>query len=36
MADTITDRLGDALLVMGIFAIKATAALIGTGILTAP
>lgn len=36
MADTITDRLNDVLLVVGIFAIKATVALFGTGMLTAP
>lgn len=36
MADTITDRLEDVMLVMGIFAIKATLALFSTGMLTAP
>lgn len=36
MADTITERLGDVLLVMAIFSIKATVALAGAGMLAAP
>ena len=33
MADTIFERMGDALLVLGIFAVKGTVALLGTDLL---